>query len=409
MNKRFLKHIFILIMALAVTTPAWATNGTNLIGVGPTSRAMGGAGVAAPQDALSAIFDNPAGMCFGAYCPGSEFVFGATMFSPKVKSTVKNPAGTASAESQMKPSVIPAVGVSAPINPKWRFGIGAYGISGMGVEYKNEAAPYGDMFTKLEVMKFAPNVAYMVNDNFSIGANISVSYQNLDLGEGGNHDYGYGAQIGLIYKVGQVSLGAAYTTPVGVTHKNVSTFGSGTPNNPNYAAKTWFDLELESPAVYAGGIAWEPNRDLLLAFDVKFLPWSSAAGYKDFDWDDQTVFILGAQYRVTPKIALRAGYNYGNNPVKEHNGFNPAQNINVRGTLIPAPTYEQFRIIGFPAVVEQHATAGLSWSITPTVIIDLSLMHAFEQEISQSDISNTFSQTSSLEETSMSFGLTWRF
>ena len=309
----------------------------------------------------------------------------------------------------MNPSVIPAVGVTAPINAKWRFGIGAYGISGMGVDYKDQGAPYGDMFTKLEVMKFAPNVAYMINDHFSVGANLSVAYQNLDLGEGGSHDYAYGAQLGLIWKIGQVSLGASYTMPQGVTHENVSTFGSGTANNPNYATTTWFDLELESPAVYAGGIAWEPNKAFLLAFDVKFLPWSSAAGYKDFDWDDQTVFALGAQYKVNPKIALRAGYNYGNNPVQEHEGFDPTVNMNVQGTLIPAPTYEQFRIIGFPAVVEQHATLGLSWSITPTFIIDLSLMHAFEQEISQSDISNTFSQTSSLEETSTTLGLTWRF
>jgi long-chain fatty acid transport protein len=146
-----------------------------------------------------------------------------------------------------------------------------------------------------------------------------------------------------------------------------------------------------------------------LAFDVKFLPWSDATGYKDFDWDDQTVFALGAQYKVTPAVALRAGYNQGNNPVKEHNGFNPAENINVQGILIPAPTYEQFRVIGFPAVVEQHATLGLGWEVNSTFIIDLSLLHAFEQEISQSDISNTFSQTSSLEETSASFGLTWRF
>ncbi|MBW2513954.1 MAG: hypothetical protein JRE21_05225, partial [Deltaproteobacteria bacterium] len=49
---------------------SWATNGDNLIGVGPTSRAMGGVGVASPQDSISAIFANPAAMCFGAYCPG---------------------------------------------------------------------------------------------------------------------------------------------------------------------------------------------------------------------------------------------------------------------------------------------------------------------------------------------------
>ena len=399
MSKRYFKHIFILMMALAITAPAWATNGTNLIGVGPVSRSMGGVGVAAPQDALSAIFANPAGMCFGEYCPGSEFVFGGTIFSPTVKGTVNG----VQAESQMDPSVIPAVGVSTPINPKWRFGIGAYGVSGMGVDYKVNgwpSPPFGPLFTKLEVMKFAPNIAYLINDNFSVGANISISYQNLDLGEGGNHGYGYGAQLGLIYKIGKFSLGASYTSPSSVTHNNVTTYGGTNP---------YSDLELESPAVYAGGIAWEPNKKFLLEFDVKFLPWSSAAGYKDFDWEDQTVYAIGAQYRVTPKIALRAGYNYGNNPVKENNGWNPAGTTNVQGATVPTLLYETFRVLGFPAVVEQHATLGLGWKVTDTFIIDLSLMHAFEQEINETSAGSAFTFKSTLEETSTSLGLTWRF
>ena len=47
-----------------------ATNGDNLIGIGPIARGMGGVGIAAPQDSISAVFANPAAMCFGPYCPG---------------------------------------------------------------------------------------------------------------------------------------------------------------------------------------------------------------------------------------------------------------------------------------------------------------------------------------------------
>ncbi|MGA8241696.1 MAG: hypothetical protein WB818_14080 [Desulfobacterales bacterium] len=54
--------IVVLAFALALAPAALATNGDALIGVGPISRAMGGAGVAAPQDAISAIFANPAAM-----------------------------------------------------------------------------------------------------------------------------------------------------------------------------------------------------------------------------------------------------------------------------------------------------------------------------------------------------------
>lgn len=410
MSKRYFKHVLVMVLALAVTSPAWATNGTNLIGVGPVSRGMGGVGVAAPQDAIAAIFANPAGMCFGLYCPGSEVTFGGTFFAPKVKGKVTSPmGGSGASESEMNPFIVPAVGVSAPITPKLRFGIGAYGFSGMGVDYKQSPSAFGDMYTKLEIMKFAPNLAYRVSDNFSIGANLSVDYQNLDLGEGGAHEYTYGLQLGVIYKIGMVSLGASYTTPQGATFKNVTTFGTAASQNPNYSSKTWFDLELESPPIYAGGIAVEPFDRLLVAFDIKYLPWADSAGYKDFDWDNQWVYAFGAQYKVTPAVALRAGYNYASNPVKEHNGFSQTATINVQGAKVPAPMYEQFRIIGFPAVVEQHLTLGVGWALSENFIIDLSLMHAFEQTISEYDSTGTWYLESSLEETSTTFGLTWRF
>ncbi len=410
MSKRYFK--LVLALALAVSTPAWATNGTNLIGVGPVSRGMGGTGVAAPQDAISAIFANPAAMCFGSFCPGSEATFGGTIFSPKVNSSVKGlyPAAlSGSADSQMNPFIVPALGISTPITPKIRFGFGAYGVSGLGVDYRGAAPAYGDIFTQLQVMKFAPSLAFQVNNQFSIGGNLPVVYQGLDLGEGTSHDYALGLQLGLVYKVGMFSFGASYTAPQSVTHEKVTTFGTAAGANPNYASKTWFDLKLESPPIYAGGIAWTPTDPWLLAFDVKYLPWGDAAGYQDFDWKNQTVFSLGAQYRVTNAIALRAGYNYGKNPVNTHNGYNPAENVNIQGAAVPRAMYEQFRILGFPAVVEQHLTLGLGWQLAENFILDFSLMHAFKNSISQTDLSGNFSQESSMEQTSTSFGMTWRF
>ena len=71
MMKFYCKIIVVLFLTVLMSTPAFATNGDNLIGVGPISRAMGGVGIAAPQDAISAVFANPAAMCFGPFCPTS--------------------------------------------------------------------------------------------------------------------------------------------------------------------------------------------------------------------------------------------------------------------------------------------------------------------------------------------------
>ena len=390
-------------ISVAIAGPALATNGDNLIGVGPISRSMGGVGVAAPQDSISAIFANPAAMCFGAYCPGSEATFAGTFFSPSVDSKVdfsKMGQGTGESNSQMDPFVVPAIGITTPLASRMRFGVGAYGVSGMGVNYKEEDPQYQNLYTKLEVMKFAPNLAYLVTPDFSVGASLSVSYQNLDLGTGGQHGYAYGLQLGALYHLNIFNFGVSYTTPQKVTHENVFDFnGDG----------NFDDLDLEAPQTMAFGLSAEPNDSLLVELDTKWINWSDADGYKDFDWEDQWVFALGAQYKVTPAFALRIGYNYAKNPVKEHDGFNPMGTTDVQGTDVPTMNYEFFRIVGFPAIIEHHLTLGAGYKFTDRMSVNLSYMHGFEETITETSANDFATLESTLKEDSMSLGFTVQF
>jgi long-chain fatty acid transport protein len=96
----------------------FATNGDNLIGVGPVSRGMGGVGIAAPQDSITAIFNNPAALGACQCGDKSETVFGATIFDPTVTARIKllDPAtGGVAADIEGKSGgqafIIPAVGV----------------------------------------------------------------------------------------------------------------------------------------------------------------------------------------------------------------------------------------------------------------------------------------------------------
>jgi len=380
-----------------------ATNGDNLIGVGPTSRAMGGVGVASPQDSISAIFANPAAMCFGAYCPGSEATFAGTYFNPTAdsKADFSNMGqGVGESDSQMDPFVVPAIGISTPLTSRLRFGVGAYGVSGMGVNYKEEDPQYQNMYTKLEVMKFAPNLAYLVTPDFSVGASLSVSYQNLDLGTGGAHGYAYGAQLGALYHLNILNFGVSYTTPQKVTHENVFDFnGDG----------DFDDLDLEAPQTLALGVSVEPNDSLLVEFDTKWINWSDADGYEDFDWDDQWVFAVGAQYKLTQAFALRIGYNYSKNPVNEHNGFNPMGTTNLQGTDVPTMNYEFFRIVGFPAIIEHHLTLGAGYKFTGNMAVNISYMHGFEETIKETSAADMATLESSLKEDSVSVGFTVQF
>jgi len=130
--KQIIKIVSILLFTLSLSNLALATNGDNLIGVGPISRAMGGVGIAAPQDAISAVFANPAAMCFGPFCPNSEVDFAGTLFMPDVKASVTGAMGQGKIKDDSDDEVyaIPAFGVSVPITdglspPDWRFGLAA--------------------------------------------------------------------------------------------------------------------------------------------------------------------------------------------------------------------------------------------------------------------------------------------
>ncbi|TSK07370.1 MAG: hypothetical protein FPO08_12245 [Geobacter sp.] len=395
-------------LLLSISSPeAWATNGDTLIGVAPASRAMGGAGVAAPQDAISAIFANPAAVCMGPYCPGTEVVFASTIYNPSVKATVTMGPQVVSAKSDMKPYIIPAVGMVTPISDRFRFGLGMFGITGMGVDYRNKgidldpASPgaEGDIYTQLQILKFAPNVAFLVTPNFSIGTSLHLLYGSLDLGEGTSHNYGIGEQLGAIYRMGPCSIGASYTTAEKLSHERVSDFG-GTEQ------KT---LEMESPRTASAGIAWHATDNLLLEADAKWLNWSDADGYREFDWKDQWVYALGMQYKDPDGLTLRLGYNYGKNPVRLHKNFDLMGTTQIQGNTVSNAGYEYLRIIGFPAIAEHHFSFGVGYQFTGSFEAHLGGMCALSNSVSESDASGTYTFSSKVRETSYDIGLIWHF
>jgi long-chain fatty acid transport protein len=77
----------------------------------------------------------------------------------------------------------------------------------------------------------------------------------------------------------------------------------------------------------------------------------------------------------------------------------------------PNPVYEEFRIIGFPAIVEHHLTAGIGYEFSPKFAINLGYVHAFENDIKESGTGFFGPETlkSTLSENALDFGLTWRF
>ena len=392
-----MKSILILLLLLSFVSysrKVVASNGNDIIGVGSTSISLGGTGITAPQDAISAIFSNPATICFSSYGRCSEFDISLIAGTPKAEAKIRMCNTTIKSSSDDKVFPIPAVGLTMPLNhkfPRWSVGIAAGGVSGLGIDYENseidqpefyDFGPLGKFplikgdFAKLKVAKFAPSIAFQPSENFSLGFSSHLNYGSLDLGNGSSNDYAFGAQIGMLYKYGDyISLGATYTSPQEFTYKNVSDLdGDGLKD----------DLDLEKPQEIGFGVGFIPLKDLLVfEVDLKWKNWADAKGYDDLDWDNQWIIALGAQFKATKKLTIRAGYNYGTIPVRRHDNFVGTSLIMIQDKSLPIYYYETFRIFGNPAVEEHHASFGIEYKLTERIVFDLSYTHIFKADIKE--------------------------
>ena len=359
-----------IVTMMLMTGSAYATNGMRMIGFGPVQDSMGGASVGVPLDAAS-VLTNPAGMSF---LPG-RIDFGASYFKPSVQYNATESAGMGGAvinrdgaiiDSDRGGSPVPAFGLIVPLTDRIKFGIGAYGVAGMGVDYKSNLYS-GVTYTSYSQMRFAPGLSYKINDMVSIGAVVNVMYATMEFNAAsgfgqqphmGASSFGYGATFGVLVKpVDFLQIGLAYETK--------STFQDFAFNTSSGVDK----IEFNQPQTATIGFGIKPIKDLLIGFDVEWIRWSETNGQNqpqytqnasgamawNLDWSDQFVYKIGIQYQVHPMIALRAGYNYGKMPLESGRAF---ENI------------------AFPAVSEHHITAGLGINLTNKLTLNIGGMYS---------------------------------
>ena len=381
-----------------------ATNGDNLISLGAESRAMGGTGIAMGMGTDS-VFKNPAWL---ADVAGTEAMFGATLFMPDVKSTVGAEMGGTGAEatSEADLSLIPAVAHAGRINDNLAYGIGMFGVSGMGTDYRNEASGQGNMRTNFQYMRFVPSIAYK-NENLRLGAGLTLAYGSLDIaaemgnqqyniaseqrGGGASDAFGFGAQFGAGYSVTpEINLGAYYQTEVETEYEKVFDFNLD---------GSYDDLKLSQPAEYGVGIGYKKNG-LALTADVKQILWSKSDGYDAFGWDDQTVYAVGTAYDVNTALTLRAGYSHAESPI--NNQFS-ATTVSSANAQFASANTAFFNMMGFPAISEDHITAGLGYQFNDQIGVDLAYVYSPKETVT-----STYMQVSN-EQNSISGALKYKF
>jgi long-chain fatty acid transport protein len=374
--------------ATMLSTPAFATNGDALIGLGAQSRALGGTGTAAFFGSENAL-TNPALL---AKSQGSEFAIGGTLFKPDV-SAKSNVAGVAASEtSDADTNIIPEVSMSTRINENMTFGLGMYGSAGMGVDYRGNAALF-DAYSNLQLMKFVPTLAYN-NSNFGLGFAPVLQYGALDLnytdptgatvGNGVSTDLGWGYNIGAYFDVtNELTVAASYQSAIDMEYKDqITVAADGFGIGPN-GMQTITSDNLEQPAEIKVGVAYTMNNWMVTA-DAKQIKWGDAKGYKDFNWDDQNVYGIGAKYSGNG-FWVGAGFNRGDDPIDVlPNATQPTTFSNQAVNL--------FNNHFFPAVVESHYTIGGGYQLSKNMTIEGAIVMAAEVDktIDTGGISDAF-------------------
>lgn len=342
----------VLAAMLLGSTSAFATNGSALIATGAKARGMGGTGIGVAHGAESAL----ANSALITSVKDTEISFGGTIFMPKVQ----NDMGAGFNESSADINVIPSVSIANKVNDNFYWGIGMWGTAGMGVDYRDEASNM-KMVTNLQLMQFAVPLAYTTN-NFSIAFTPLLQYGSLDIqydgsamgggptGSGVSQDLEFGYNIGLAYELSGLTIGAVYKSQIDMEYKGqISTAMAG-------LGETGSD-KLSTPAEIGAGISYN-MKEHTIALDYKQIKWSSAKGYEDFGWEDQSVYALGYEF-ATDNYSARLGYNYAKSPISSQ-GTTP-------GSL--ETKLNTFNLVGFPAIVESHITVGGSLLSTKRLLL----------------------------------------
>ena len=372
--------------------PAHATNGYQLMGIGSYQKSLAGAVTANPGSAMTAI-TNPAGMA--RVGPRADFSMEAFMPSRSVDFRAK---GGAEADSDTRLYGIPSLGWTAPVSrthPNVYFGGGMYGTSGMGVDYPvTPLNALGGTFTGYSDVMFwqmAPTLAWNVNPRLSLGVALNLDYQSVSLlqeivqpgppGPGmgtyradlsrGASAFGIGAGVGVLYDLSpRITLGFAYKTKQIFPRLEYqlrrgdidTTLAGGGP-----APAGTYSLGLDYPRQAAVGVAFRPTDRLTVSADVKWINWADTmnrlgihgpGGFRlaiDSGWSNQTVFAVGAAYRINDRLTLRVGYNHGGSPIGDAHA---ADNLIL------------------PAVVADHFAAGGSYAFNARWALGFHVMYA---------------------------------
>lgn len=362
---------------------------------------MGGVGIAKSFGAESGLA-NPAMI---STVKDSEFTFVLTAFNPNVAfksnaaANAQSPTSVAvpSKDSAANFSVIPELAYATRLSDSLVIGLSLSGTAGMGTDYDDAAFGTASdngafrMKTTLSLAKVAVPFSYTTGA-ITLGIAPILQYGSLQISHmyqdpadgqykkrdnGASTDIGYGYELGASVKGGDFTVGMVYKSKISMKYDNTISASINDFGGASQTGVTSGD-NLDQPAELGLGISYAMGANTI-ALDYRNIAWGDAAGYKDFNWENQNVYAIGYEYAGSG-WALRAGYNYGKSPITEANG---AKGLGATGpTGYPGAVQNFFNLSGFPGVVETHMTLGAGYDISDAISLDAAFIYVPEVTVS---------------------------
>lgn len=254
---------------------------------------------------------------------------------------------------------------------------------------------------KLAAYTIQPSIAWQIIPKLSVGAGLMVTWGNVDLNKGlippskmtgditpasvnltGTASVALGVNIGILYDFdSRWSAGLSYKSHMAMKVKagtaNVSYAIEGALKDQlsqklDYIDKTVFSAEMPCVSILNMGVSYKPTGKLTLALDAQLSFWNR---YKTLDIDFQLptapvdlnamydqhlpknyhnswAFRLGAEYTLTPRFDIRAGFIVDLTPVDKAY-YNPET----------------------PGMTKVEPTVGLTFRPTTNFAIDMSFVY----------------------------------
>lgn len=394
---------------LAVPEQGHAMNGQNDIGYGVKSKGMGGVGIALPHDSLAAA-SNPAGMVYVAdrWDVGLGYVFQ----DPKA-SFVPLLGGTAATFKSDMGIWLPEAGVAYMFAPCQVVGVSIFVNGAIATKYNgpvtNWASPIAPRNLSLEYyqLAIAPSWSWRINSVNSVGIAVNLNAVSFKLNgaadlasdsvfpddlsdRGKDYDCGISVRLGWLGNIcDTVMVGFSFQTKTWIG--KIRDYQGFLPDAGN----------CDLPGNIGVGVTWYALPCLALSGEWVQLLWTGTDFFGNaffgattelggtdgpgLAWNQQSVFKVGAAYRVLPCFTVRVGYNFAQTPIA------------VTDTFINVVT---------AATVEHHVTVGATYAFDCNEV-SFYYWYGFDNSINGQNPNGTTTGVYNLKNRQQSVGLAY--